>query len=91
MLSPKEQFQKTLQPHSSFRNVIRSDDIQNALGFALSAYAQTSPTQEQLGGVNKFIDILVNIGEPIRTASNFPNKSLDSSVMNPPEPPANKK
>ncbi len=68
----------------TFRAVIRTTTMQQAMTYAMAQYCKTNPTEEAIRGVNKFVDTLVNLAEPVAPDSHFPNKQLDSSVMNPP-------
>lgn len=91
IISPKSQFLATLGAQSNFRNLIRSNDVQNALTCALAEMALTNPTAEEIRGATKFINTFLNIAEEARPMGVVPDKRLDYSVLDsspkPPEPP----
>lgn len=84
IIDPKARFIASLGPESRFRNVMRSDEMQNALSFALAELAITSPTQEESKGANKFVSILLNLGEQAPPMGSVPDKRLDYTVLKQP-------
>lgn len=82
--SPKDLFLGLTDIPGGWRNVSRSNVMATALTYAMAEYSTTNPSSEQLKGAQAFIDTLINLAEPKgQPRPPFPDKRLDSSVLNP--------
>lgn len=77
VFSPKDNFLKLESTSQAWRNVVRNDHTATALTYALSEYATSNPTAEQISGVQSFIKVLLGLAEPKSPARGaFPDKRL---------------
>lgn len=86
MIDPKKQFQASLSPESTFRNLIISKDVQAALTASYTILALETVSPEQLQGAKRFMEILSGIGEPPTAPKTFPDKRLTFPEPKPPQP-----
>lgn len=77
ILSPKAQFQANEKLRTETAAVVNSSNFQLTLSFALADFvSQSRPTTEELAGVRKFIDVLLNLPFPEPSAPEFPMRRL---------------
>jgi hypothetical protein len=77
-ISPKALF---LQAHKDkaeeLSKIVLDTTLRHATVFALAEMAnERGVTQEQLDGAKRFVDILINLGEPPQKQPEFPDRTL---------------
>lgn len=78
MISPRQQFQKTLAPDSKFRNIVASDEFQNACAFSLAQLAIEEPDSAKIAGAKRFMEIISTIANPEKEPTKFPDRRLQA-------------
>lgn len=88
-LSARALFLADEQTASSFRGMARSNVLHAAITHAMFEFASGSPTKEEMFGVNSFLSIFLNLGEPNEAPPQFPDKTrlLNHSALQPIQPP----
>lgn len=88
-LSARTLFLADEQTASNFRTMARSNVLHAAITHSMFEFASRSPTKEELFGVNAFLAIFLNLGEPDEAPPQFPDKTrlLNHNVLQPVQPP----
>lgn len=57
--------------------IVKDDSLARLIIFSKSEYAQQNPTKEQMEGVNRFVNILLNLPETEEKSVEMPNSGLN--------------
>lgn len=80
-LNPKALFQLESERAKILRDITRNDGFQIALTFALAeTVAAYRLDAAQIEGIQKFTEVLLNLGEPVLPGKTFPVRSLNHDI-----------
>lgn len=91
-LQPRKLFTDQTEIAKEFGLMAHSTALHSAVTHAMFQYASFNPTQEQLSGVNTFLQIFLNLAEPEAEQPKFPDKArqLKHDTSNSAKPPEKK-
>jgi len=85
-MNPKELFQLTVKDADKFAELTASTGFRTALCFAQSqTIAQHSLNADEIEGMKKFCEVLLNLGEKELPVPKFPDKRLVHDLTSPPK------
>jgi hypothetical protein len=76
-INAKELFQNSATDYKgAISEMAKSPALRVSVIYAMAELASRGATHEQLAGARAFVDILINLGEPIEPPRSFPDKTL---------------